>query len=92
MEKLAVFFRADGGNHIGLGHLVRCIALAQMIESQFNINFVCRSIPEKTANDIDQLQFKLIRIKEEEEFLALLKPVDIVVLDSYELDSAIKKR
>lgn len=92
MEKLAVFFRADGGNHIGLGHLVRCIALAQMIESHFNINFVCRSIPEKIANDIDQLQFKLIRIKEEEEFLALLKPVDIVVLDSYELDSSYQKK
>ena len=91
MEKLAVFFRADGGNQVGLGHLVRCIALAQMLESNFNINFVCKSIPTK-INDINELQYKLIEIKEESEFLENLTAKDIVVLDSYDLDTSYQKK
>ena len=39
MVKPDLFFRVDGSSAIGLGHLIRSLALAQMIDSLFNIHF-----------------------------------------------------
>jgi len=32
-----IYIRADGGKEIGLGHLVRCFALALMLKDDFEI-------------------------------------------------------
>lgn len=40
MEKL--LFRADGNNHIGLGHLYRLLALAEILEPYYAIVFLTR--------------------------------------------------
>ena len=37
--------RADGSAEIGLGHLVRCIALAEMLQDDFDIEFCSMAMP-----------------------------------------------
>jgi UDP-2,4-diacetamido-2,4,6-trideoxy-beta-L-altropyranose hydrolase len=81
-----IYIRVDGSSEIGLGHLVRCIALAQMLKSNFEISFICISIPFKTKEEIRNLNFNLIIIKHEDEILNHIKTKDIVVIDHYKLD------
>lgn len=89
--KPKVYIRVDGNAQIGLGHLVRCIALAQMLKSDFEISFVCKKIPENNVNEIKALSFNLIIIKSEKTFISLVQNDTIVVLDSYDLDSDYQK-
>lgn len=35
-----LYIRCDGGTHIGMGHVVRCLALAQMVRSYFDVHFI----------------------------------------------------
>lgn len=49
--KRKVFFRADGGAEIGLGHVVRSCALADMLKDDFECHFFIRN----PAPDIQQL-------------------------------------
>ncbi len=51
MAKPAVFFRADGHAQIGLGHLVRSAALAEMLTPDFDCYLVYRDCPESLLAD-----------------------------------------
>ncbi|MEX2601274.1 MAG: UDP-2,4-diacetamido-2,4,6-trideoxy-beta-L-altropyranose hydrolase [Balneolaceae bacterium] len=81
-----LYIRADGGWEIGLGHLVRMSALAEMVKDQFTVSFVCREIPGEMAEELNEQGFRLIGIEEEEEFLNRLKTNDLVVADGYHFD------
>lgn len=85
--KTKIYFRADGNTQIGLGHLVRCLALAQMLQEEFSIIFVCKEITDDLTLQLQQLGFELMKIVEEVEWLHLLTKNDFVVLDHYELDT-----
>lgn len=87
----AIFFRVDGSPKIGLGHLMRCIALAHMLKNDFNITFVCKEISEKIKNELVESDFSLLEI-DESVFFNLIKPKDIVVLDGYHFDTAYQKK
>ena len=83
MKQQDIFIRADGSDQIGLGHLIRCMALAEMLKFDYDITFVCKQIPGKSADVIKELNFKLLVIDEEESFLSQLKSKQIVVLDHF---------
>jgi len=85
--KPKVFIRADGNSQIGLGHLVRCIALANMLKENFEIAFVCRDIPEDLKLDIEKVNMIVKIIEDERDFLNMIEPGSIVVLDNYEFDT-----
>lgn len=87
-----MFLRVDGNGQIGLGHLVRCIALAQMLKEDFDISFVCKEILNSSKNEIVKLGFSLIIINDEDDFLSALKGNEIVVIDQYGFDSAYQKK
>lgn len=87
-----VFIRADGSSKIGLGHLVRCLALAQMLKENFSIHFFSLKIPESIVKEIVEQGFSINKIKSEEEFFYQLSGSEIVVLDHYGLDSNYQKR
>ncbi len=87
-----VYIRADGSPSIGLGHLVRCIALAHMLKKGFSIEFVCKEVPEGIAADITGNGFELRIVKDENDLLEDLKASDIVVLDHYGLDTDYQQR
>lgn len=83
-----IYIRVDGNSQIGLGHLIRCFALAQMLQSDFSITFVCRCIPDKIKKDLEEARFQLLEIENEAVFLSLPTKNDIVVLDGYHFDLA----
>lgn len=85
--KLKVFIRVDGSSQIGLGHLVRCIALAHMLKSDFEISFYCKYIPDSMQLELIERRFALIKISDEEQFLNQLSSNTIVVLDGYNFDT-----
>ena len=81
----SISFRVDGGPNSGLGHLVRCLALAQMIYPSQEIHFYCTEIPLSIAEDMLSLGFGFTRIQSENEFLNTLNESTTVVLDHYGL-------
>lgn len=87
-----VIIRVDGSAQIGLGHLVRCIALAQMLKDEFQIHFISKEIPEFIIEDIISIGFKFTKIETEETFFNLLTGQEIVVLDNYFFNTAYQKR
>jgi UDP-2,4-diacetamido-2,4,6-trideoxy-beta-L-altropyranose hydrolase len=86
-----IYFRADGNAQIGLGHLTRCVALAQMLKSTFEIIFVCKEITKEFILELDKLEVKLILISNETDFFEFLNSKDIIVLDHYGLDTAYQR-
>lgn len=89
--KNRVLFRADGNSKIGLGHVMRCIALAQMLKNEFECFFVI-SRPAKEIILILQKFGKIISLSEPSksnelvEFGKSLNKNDIVVIDGYTFD------
>lgn len=67
---------------------MRCLALAEMLKTYFAIIFVCKEIPVNSVDELKAFGFGFMPIKEENEFLDLLKGNEIIVLDNYDLDSA----
>ena len=88
----SIYIRVDGSAQIGLGHIVRCIALAQMLQSKFNITFISKEIPSKLAQQIECLTFNFCKIKNENEFFNKLKGNEIVVLDNYFYDAGYQQK
>lgn len=96
-----VFFRADGDSKIGLGHVMRCAALSQMLKKDFDCFFVI-SRPNKEVVLILENFGQVISLLETNksyellEFVEVLHENDIVVLDGYffnqEYIKAIKKQ
>ncbi|MCU0421863.1 MAG: UDP-2,4-diacetamido-2,4,6-trideoxy-beta-L-altropyranose hydrolase [Bacteroidia bacterium] len=85
---MTVYFRADGNEQVGLGHIVRCTALAEMIEENFNPVFILKNSSSSALQMIEQMQFPQIIIEEEQEFFNLLSTSSIAVTDGYEFDSS----
>jgi UDP-2,4-diacetamido-2,4,6-trideoxy-beta-L-altropyranose hydrolase len=87
-----VFIRADGSQEIGLGHLVRCMALAHMLKKYFNITFFCSNIPDALQHEILVNRFGLKLIQKETDFLNLINSETIIVLDGYQFDTNYQKQ
>lgn len=85
MSVKQISFRVDGDAEIGLGHLVRCMALAQMLQNNFSIKFVCKKIPSSIVEELNQIGFGLQRIEDESDFFNCLNGEEIVVVDHYGL-------
>ena len=86
MKRKSVFFRVDGSAQIGLGHVVRCIALADMLKGDFVIRFFCKEIPEQLIKEITGSGFLFSLINDEADFFISINEKNIVVLDSYKFD------
>ena len=69
---MKVYFRVDGSAQIGLGHLVRCIALAQMLQEEFSVHFISKEIPGEIIRQIEDSRFVFSRINSEDDFFCLL--------------------
>ncbi len=89
-----IIFRADGNAQIGLGHIMRCLALADMLGGAFARRFaVVRPAPEVQAL-IESKELSVVRLSTQDvsELVRVLTPNDIVVLDGYLFDEAFQRQ
>ncbi|MFL0162052.1 UDP-2,4-diacetamido-2,4,6-trideoxy-beta-L-altropyranose hydrolase [Aquirufa salirivi] len=84
--KRKIKIRTDGSSEIGLGHLVRCISLANMLVDYYEIKFVCKFIPDEIVKEFENSKFELVKIFHELEFFEAICSDEIVVLDGYNFD------
>ena len=84
--KPKIYIRADGNSEIGLGHVIRSLALAEMLKDDFNCIFATRFLTDYIRTEAGKV-CEDIRLPESNEhfeaFLALLSGDEIVVLDNY---------
>ncbi len=82
-----ILFRADASQDIGYGHVIRSLALAEMLKDDFECIFVTRFLNPFLEKEINKICHKNIKLKEDDahfdQFLTLLKGTEIVVLDNY---------
>lgn len=85
-----IVIRCDGGTEIGMGHIIRCMALADMLRNDFQICFAIQETAERVYEIIRSERFEFVilpRTKNYSEDLdnlkKLIRPSDIVVLDGY---------
>lgn len=56
-------FRTDGGSHIGSGHIMRCLVLAQSLKAQgADILFICREQPGHLSDLIPERGYSIERL------------------------------
>jgi UDP-2,4-diacetamido-2,4,6-trideoxy-beta-L-altropyranose hydrolase len=91
MVKPDLFFRVDGSSAIGLGHLIRSLALAQMIDSLFNIHFYCTEAPVSFISELGRLKYNFNKINNEYDLIENIKQGDVVVIDHYTIGIKIHK-
>jgi len=93
--KTKVYFRVDATKSSGLGHLIRCIALAEILKGKFNCVFISRIDDENVLDIMENTSFKyqlisthldidaeLIWMKEH-----IFSTNEILVLDGYHFDA-----
>jgi len=54
-KRPSVVLRADGNAQIGLGHISRCMALAEMLSVEFDCVFVTKNIPKSVEYQINKV-------------------------------------
>ncbi len=89
--------RADASFEIGTGHVIRCIALGQMLsEEKHNVIFVTNSSQQKVIDRIANEKFKVIKITEYDNLLkdseytakyAKNNEIDLVITDGYKFET-----
>ncbi len=86
-----IIFRVDGHQDVGLGHVIRCLALADMLRDEFQIVFASQKRDDEVLNIICKEGFDLIELptednyeKDAERLLTYLDKGTILVLDGYQ--------
>lgn len=91
MDKRTIIFRADGGPAIGMGHFIRTLALAEMLNDDFHCVYATRNPSQYQIAEIEKTCHSLIDLPKDEShfdhFLSMLKGDEIVVLDNYYFDT-----
>jgi UDP-2,4-diacetamido-2,4,6-trideoxy-beta-L-altropyranose hydrolase len=90
--KNRIVFRADGDGNIGLGHIMRCLSLANILKNSFTCLFITRTSSDRIKSLISE-ECELISISssisifEESNIMkSVLIRSDILVLDGYHFD------
>ena len=91
-QRRKLIIRADGSTQIGIGHIVRTIALAQMLSDDFEIHFFSIQIPYILRLQIIELGFNLVILESESEFLFRIDQYSIIVIDGYQFDEEYQKK
>ena len=93
-----IFFRADGNSTIGLGHVIRSLALVSILKKAFNCVFVIKNPSEPLALLLNK-ECKYVYLidaetsveDEKKFFLKLITMTSTVVLDGYHFHSEFQK-
>lgn len=92
MIKKKIIFRADGNAEIGLGHITRSLALAEMLKDDFYCIFATRFLTDFLTVEIRKTCSEIIHLPGTDdhfnEFISVLTGKEIVVLDNYFFDTS----
>jgi UDP-2,4-diacetamido-2,4,6-trideoxy-beta-L-altropyranose hydrolase len=95
MAKRTIIFRADGGLSIGMGHFIRTLALAEMLNEHFCCIYATRQPTQYQIGEIEKVCHGRIDLPNDdshfEQFLTNLKGDEIVVLDNYYFSTEYQK-
>lgn len=89
-----LFFRADGNAQIGLGHVMRCLALADMLKGAFSMRFAIVEPTPDVRTLIENAGLSVIALStftQQADFLAQIEPTEIAVLDGYSFEEAFQQ-
>ena len=92
MNKLV--FRADGNAQIGMGHVMRCLALADMLKDDFRMRFALVDPTPAVCSLIENSGLSIINLpasSQQADFLAQIEPDEIAVLDGYAFDQTFQQ-
>tara|TARA_Y100000996_G_scaffold222605_1_gene175194 strand:- start:229 stop:1284 length:1056 start_codon:yes stop_codon:yes gene_type:complete len=65
LNKTKIFIRTDSGVDIGIGHMMRCLSLAEtLIKNDFEIHFISKKLNEKIHDLIVKKGYKIHTISE----------------------------
>jgi UDP-2,4-diacetamido-2,4,6-trideoxy-beta-L-altropyranose hydrolase len=94
----AIDIRADGGTDMGMGHIVRCIALAEMLREKFDVKFILQETDTNVFAYIESQGFQVTRIPRTKKFdtestyiVDYLRQNSLVVLDGYHFKTDYQK-
>lgn len=97
MTRKKIIIRVDGNLNIGLGHIYRGIALAEMLKDDFVIEFITKS--DSTISPIEEAKFNLVFIpnniellKEPRWFKENYSTDTIIILDGYGFNENYQKQ
>lgn len=97
--KPKIVIRADGGTSIGMGHVIRCLALADMLKDDFTIFFAIQEPTESVIKTIHSVTETILHLpitpdynQDSINFSGFLDTSDIVVLDGYNFKTDYQKR
>jgi UDP-2,4-diacetamido-2,4,6-trideoxy-beta-L-altropyranose hydrolase len=88
-----LFFRADGNDKIGLGHIVRCLSIIQMVHDYFDCVMIVNNAEKSILNFInDVCLFIDLETKDStneiEKIRQIVQKTDILIIDGYGFDLA----
>ncbi|MBS4694432.1 UDP-2,4-diacetamido-2,4,6-trideoxy-beta-L-altropyranose hydrolase [Aeromonas allosaccharophila] len=87
-----VAFRLDAGADIGLGHLMRCLAIADRLKiAGAECHFLCHALPKQLLPMLQRHHHHSLLALDDEGPLPDLQP-DWLVFDHYQIDREIEKR
>ncbi len=99
MIKRKIIIRVDGSSTIGLGHISRCYALAEMLKNDFEIYFYTRADSKVIIEDIRNYCAGLIQLNnnisyeaEAIQWIEALAGNEIVVLDGYYFNTGYQQK
>lgn len=87
-----VIIRADGNLNMGYGHVIRSLALAEILRSTYECIFAIQAPDEFLRQEIQKVCSAMVELPEESDFkkeaerfaLDICQPEDMVVLDGYQ--------
>ncbi|MBN1057663.1 UDP-2,4-diacetamido-2,4,6-trideoxy-beta-L-altropyranose hydrolase [Clostridium botulinum] len=90
---MKIAIRADGGNEIGMGHIMRTLVLAKELRKNNKVFYICKQSsfsPQKYENGINKLKeegFEVVLVNEDDCLKELIKiQSDCLVTDSYDVN------
>lgn len=89
-----IYLRADGSSKIGLGHVMRLLAVSDMLKDKYSIIFVIRETEREIIQNIkNKIQHVLVLNQTEDDsaFLNILDKDCLVFLDGYTFQSGYQK-
>lgn len=94
-----ILFRADGSTEIGLGHVIRSLALAEMLKDQFICAFAIQEPGKTLYNQIAAVCREVVILPKtsdkaelEQELNPYLNGFDLIVLDGYKFDTSYQRK